>query len=283
VFAVLAIGGCGKPYYVEGQDEVGDLPDSLRIMIEEREKAQKAEEEGVQADEGVRVRDLGPEPEGVPMGLEYSAEGAYLLRRGDRVEIDVLFYPELRTVTVVRPDGKITAPGLGDVTALGRRPEEVAADVEAYYSQLLRDPQSTVNVVAFGERRAYIMGLVRKPGPIDLQQRMTLTQAVAIAGSFDPNAQLSTVMLLRRRSENSAAAYRLDLRPVIEGKSLAADVILQPDDVVYVPQTFITDMEQFVRQVFGGLLPIPMLFRETYEAIYIRDLAIFRRPIVVGE
>ncbi len=280
---MLAIGGCGKPYYVEGQDEVGDLPDSLRIMIEEREKAKKVEEEGVQADEGVTVRDLGAEPEGVPLGLEYSAEGAYLLRRGDKVEIDVLFYPELRTMTVVRPDGKITAPGLGDVTALGRRPEEVAADVEAYYSQLLRDPQSTVNVVSFGERRAYIMGLVRNPGPIDLEQRMTLTQAVAVAGSFDQNAQVATVMLLRRRSENSAAAYRLDLRPVIEGKSLAADVILQPDDVVYVPQTWVTDMEQFVRQVFGGLLPIPTLFRETYEAIYIRDLAIFRRPIVVGE
>ena len=99
----------------------------------------------------------------------------------------------------------------------------------------------------------------------------------------DENAQLATVVLLRRRSENSAAAYRLDLRPVVEGKSLAADVILQPDDVVYVPQTFIADMEQFIQQVFGGLLPIPTLFRETYEAIYIRDLAIFRRPVVIGQ
>ncbi len=280
-FVALIASGCGKPYYVEGQDEVGDLPDSLRIQIEEKERAEKQEKEGVQAEEGVHVRDLGPEPEGVPLGLEYSAEGAYLLRRGDKVEIDVLFYPELRTVTVVRPDGKITAPGLGDVIALGRRPEEVAADVEAYYSQLLRDPQSTVNVVSFGERRAYLLGLVRKPGPVDLEQRMTLTQAIAVVGSFDENAQLATVVLLRRRSENSAAAYRLDLRPVVEGKSLAADVILQPDDVVYVPQTFITDMEHFIRQVFGGLLPIPTLFRETYEAIYIRDLAVFRRPIVV--
>ena len=199
VFAVLVAGGCGKPYYVQGQDEIGDLPDSLRIMIEEKEKAAQEEKEGVQAEEGVRVRDLGPEPEGVPLGLEYSAEGAYLLRRGDKVEIDVLFYPELRTVTVVRPDGKITAPGLGDVGALGRRPEEVAADIEAYYSDLLRDPQTTMNVVSFGERRAYLLGLVKKPGPVELEQRMTLTQAISVVGSFDENAQLAPIWRIHDR------------------------------------------------------------------------------------
>jgi polysaccharide export outer membrane protein len=282
--AILAA-GCGKPYYVEGQDEVGELPDSLRIMIEEREKAEEAEKaqaQPVEAEEGVLVRELGPPPEGAALGLEFSAEGPYRLRRGDKVEIDVLFYPELETITFVRSDGKLTAPGVGDVVALGRQPQEVAADIEAYYSQLLRDPQTTVNVVGFGERRAYVLGAVNRPGPVELQQRMTLTQAVAEVGSFDENAKVATVVLLRRKSENSAEAFRLDLRPVVEGKSLAADVILQPDDVIYVPQTFLTHMEHFIDQFFGGLLPIPTLFRETYEAIYIRDLAIFRRPVVVG-
>ena len=139
-----------------------------------------------------------------------------------------------------------------------------------------------MNVVGFGERRAYVLGSVNRPGPVELHQRMTLTQAVAEVGSFDQNAQVSTVVLLRRKSENAAEAFRLDLRPVVEGKSLAADVILQPDDVIFVPQTFLASMEHFIDQFFGGLLPIPTLFRETYEAIYIRDLAIFRRPVVVG-
>lgn len=279
MLAGLLAGGCGKPYYVEGQDEVGELPDSLRIMIEEREKAVKEQKQGVKADEGVSVRELGEQPEGVPLGLEYSHEGPYLLRRGDKVEIDVLFYPELKTLSTVRPDGKLTAPGFGDVEALGRRPEEVAADIEAYYSQLLRDPQTTVNVLAFGERRAYLFGMVQRPGPVELEQRMTLTQAVASVGSFDENAKIETVVLLRRKSERSAEAYRLDLRPVIDGKSLAADVILQPDDVVYVPSTFIADMEKFVYQVFHGLLPIPDLFIRTYDAIHVDERYGVRRTV----
>jgi protein involved in polysaccharide export with SLBB domain len=279
MLAALLAGGCGKPYWVEGQDEVGEVPDSLRIMIEERERAAEEVEKGKQEDEGVRVRELGETPQGVPLGLEYSHEGPYLLRRGDKVEIDVLFYPELKTVTTVRPDGKVTAPGFGDVEALGRRPEEVAADIEAYYSQLLRDPQTTLNVVSFGERRAYLFGMVRHPGPVDLQQRMTLTQAVAVVGSFDPDAAIATVVLLRRKSERSAEAYRLDMRPVVDGKSLAADVILQPDDVVYVPSTFIADMEQFVYQVFHGLLPIPDLFIRTYDAIHVDERYGVRRTI----
>lgn len=280
---VTVIGGCGKPYYVPGQDEVGELPDSLRIQIEERERVEKEQTKSKDTDEGVKVRDLGPEPTGVPKGLEYSTEGPYLLRRGDKVQIDVLFYPELQTISVVRPDGKITAPGIGDVEALGRKPEEVASDIEAYYSQLLREPQTTINVMSFGERRAYVLGMVNKPGPIELQQRMTLTQAVASVGSFTTDAKLGTVVLLRRKSENSAAAYRLDLRPVIEGKSLAADVILQPDDVIFVPRTFVASMEQFVHQVFEGLIPIPDLFIKSYDMIHVDERASIRRPIAVQE
>jgi len=289
--AALSSAGCGSPYYVEGQDELGDLPDSLRVRIEARQERQRVEAEGVPAGEGVLVRELESEEgagvAGVPepaapaasrlLPLEYAAEGPYLLRRGDRLVINVLFYPELEANTVVRPDGMITAPGVGDVQALGRRPEEVAADIEAYYSRLLRDPSTTVNVLDFGERRAYVFGMVNKPGPIDLQQRMTLTQALATTGSPTEDAKLGTVVLLRRRSENSARAYRLDLRGVLEGKSLAADVVLQPDDVVYVPRTFIASMEHFIHQTFEGLIPIPDLFIKTYDAIHVDQRVALRR------
>jgi protein involved in polysaccharide export with SLBB domain len=286
VLAVLPGGGCAGPYYVEGQDETGDLPDSLRVLIEERERAEEPDE-GRREDEGVFVRELGTSAAeatvsaGLP--LEYAPESAYLLRRGDRLQVNVLFYPELETNTTVRPDGMITAPGVGDVAALGRRPEEVAADIEAYYSRILRDPTTTINVLAFGERRAYVFGQVNRPGPVDLQQRMTLTQALASVGSVNTDATLSTVVLLRRRTENTAQAYRLDLRGVLDGESLAADVVLQPDDVVYVPRTFIASMEQFVDQVFGGLIPIPDLFIRTYDAIHVDERYGLRRATTVVE
>jgi polysaccharide export outer membrane protein len=262
--------GCGSPYYVPGQNELGDLPDSLRVVIAEREESRR---EG----EGVFVRELGEETPPQALPLEYAAEASYLLRRGDRVEVRVLFYPELRTETTVRPDGMITAPGVGDVVALGRRPEEVAADIEAYYSRTLRDPATTVNVVKFGERRAYVFGMVNRPGTVDLEQRMTLTQAIASTGSLAPEAQLGSIVLLRRKSENSAQAYRLDLRGVVQGKSLAADVVLQPDDVVYVPAKFIANLEIFVDQLFRGLAPIPELVIKGYDAIHVEDRIPARR------
>jgi polysaccharide export outer membrane protein len=279
VLATWAVAsGCGSPYYVEGQDELGDLPDSLRVVIQEREQLEKTRKEGRKAGEGVFVRELGEGAEAeAPLPLEYAPEASYLLRRGDVVEVRVLFYPELKTQSTVRPDGMITSPGVGDVLALGRRPEEVAADIEAYYSQLLRDPETTVNVVKFGERRAYVFGMVNKPGTIDLQQRMTITQALASTGSTKPEAQLGSVVLLRRKSENSAQAYRLDLRGVVQGKSLAADVVLQPDDVVYVPTRFIASMEAFVDQLFGGLAPIPELVVKGYDAIHVEDRIPARR------
>ncbi len=276
--AAAGAAGCGSPYYVEGQDELGDLPDSLRILIEAQEQQRQPRE--VRTEEGVLVRQLSTEEEAAkPLPLEYSSEGPYLLRRGDKVSVNVMFYPELETVTVVRPDGMITAPGVGDVAALGRRPEEVAADIEAHYSRILRDPTTTLNVVSFGERRAYVLGQVAKPGPIDLQQRMTLTQALGATGSPTRDAKLGSVVLLRRKSENTASAYNLDLRGVLEGKSLAADIVLQPDDVVFVPSTFISDLEHFIHLAFEGLLPVPDLFIRSYDAIHVDERSAIRRDV----
>lgn len=279
--AAAGFAGCGSPYYVEGQDELGDLPDSLRIRIEAREKERAPQI--TQADEGVTVRQLSTEEESAkPLPLEYASEGPYLLRRGDKVSVNVMFYPELETVTIVRPDGMITAPGVGDVAALGRRPEEVAADIEAHYSRILRDPTTTLNVVAFGERRAYVLGQVLKPGPVDLQQRMTLTQALGATGSPTRDAKLGSVVLLRRKTENTANAYSLDLRGVLDGKSLAADVVLQPDDVVYVPSTFISDLEHFISLAFEGLIPVPDLFIKSYDAVHVDQRSALRRDIQSG-
>ncbi len=268
------ISACGSPYYVEGQDEFGNVPDSLRVLIEDPKSSKT---QGQEQNEGVFVRDLESGEDTVPLPLEYASEGPYLLRRGDKVQIDVLFYPELETITVVRPDGMITAPGVGDVPALGRKPVEVAADVEAYYSTILRDPTTTLNVVTFGERNAYVLGMVNKPGPIDLQQRTSLTQALARAGSVTQDAKLGTVVLLRRKTENTAQAYRLDLRGVLDGESLAADVLLQPDDVVWIPRSFIANMEHFVDLVFDGLIPIPELFIKSYDAIHVDERSALRK------
>ena len=277
VVAVLA--GCGSPYYVEGQDELGDLPDSLRIRIESQEKAR--ESPVVQTDEGVLVRQLATEePQSAKLlPLEYASEGPYLLRRGDKVAIDVMFYPELGTTSIVRPDGMITAPGVGDVAALGRRPEEIAADIEAHYSRILRDPTTTLNVISFGERRAYVLGQVNRPGPIDLQQRMTLTQALAAVGSLTREAKMGSVVLLRRKSENTANAYSLDLRGVLQGKSLAADIVLQPDDVVFVPATFISNLDHFIHLAFQGLIPVPDLFIRTYDSIHVDERSALRKDV----
>jgi protein involved in polysaccharide export with SLBB domain len=272
--------GCGSPYYVEGQDQLGELPDSLRIVIEQRkeaEKAKQADRAGRKPAEGVFVREVGEPAAEKALPLEYLPESSYLLRRGDRLEIKVLFYPELTATTTVRPDGMITAPGMGDVLALGRTPGEVAADVETYYGGLLRNPETTVNVLDFGQRRAYVFGEVEKPGPVDLEQRMTITQALAATGSPTAEAKVASVVLLRRKSEKTAQAYRLDLRGVLDGKSLAADVVLQPDDVVFVPKSFVASMATFVDQLFEGLQPIPDLIIKSYDAINVEDRIPARR------
>lgn len=76
----------------------------------------------------------------------------YRLAIGDQIRIEFVDYPHLDRTVDVRPDGRITVPYLGDVSAAGKTPEELARDLDQRYSKLLTKPRSTVSLVRFGQR-----------------------------------------------------------------------------------------------------------------------------------
>src|SRR5262249_9693698 len=121
-------------------------------------------------------------------------------------------------------------------------------------SEHLRDPEVALIVTKMGEQRVYIGGEVLRPGYVTLQPDMTLLQAGPQSGGFPKAAKLATRVLIAPAPPAKFQAARVDMEQVVES-GVPERVRLHPNDVVYVPQTWIANMDQVVDEWVRGLIP----------------------------
>jgi polysaccharide export outer membrane protein len=154
----------------------------------------------------------------------------------------------------VRPDGRISLATTGELVVVGLTPAELEDLVEEKSAHRLRQPEVVVVVTKIAERHVYIGGEVAKPGPVVLRPDMTPLQAVFQTGGFRPTAKLDSVLLLTPGEGGRFTAARMDMQQVVED-GVPERVRLHPGDVVYVPPTWIADMNVVVDQYVRGLIP----------------------------
>jgi len=179
----------------------------------------------------------------------------YRIQVGDT--IDVRFYktPELNVKAIpVRHDGRISLDMIGDVQAAGLQPDELSARLSEAYRHELQEPRITVIVRKFGGR-VYVGGEVGKPTALRYVYGMTALQAIQSAGGFQKESSRQNVVLIRRGPEHYEG-YRLYLEDALTGKDYFQDVALQPNDVVWIPRSRISNVNLAVEQYIKNNLPI---------------------------
>lgn len=195
--------------------------------------------------------------------------GEYRLGYSDVIEIKFFYNSELNQELVVRPDGRITLPRLGDLFVVGLTPSQLDDIITLKYSEIIRDPDITVIVKEFASQVVYVLGEVNLPGGYDLAVNMTALQSVALAGGFTPQANLGSVILIRAQG-SEAQATRVDLNKAMESGNLIDGQLLQPFDVVYVPNHFIDKVDIFMEKYFHSFLPPFDLYLRAYDAVHPR-------------
>ncbi len=113
-----------------------------------------------------------------------ASAGDYVIGEGDGLDIAVWGVKDLNTSVKVRPDGKITIPGLGEVTASGFTPKALQADLAVRLKELVKNPIVTVTVREITNSRVYIFGSGVQPGVVDLNRRTTLLQLLCTIGTL---------------------------------------------------------------------------------------------------
>ena len=181
----------------------------------------------------VGCSNLGSAP---PVSPELTEPGVapYVIGISDVLQITVWKHDDLEIQAPVRPDGKIAVSLLDDVQAAGLTPEELKKVITRRLSSFLKNPDVTVTVVSPDSQMVTVIGGVMRSGRIQLTHNMGVLEAVAAAGGFNAWANKSDVHVIRSTG-GKRVSYRFDYRAYVKGMP-GSDIILQPRDVVVVPE-----------------------------------------------
>jgi polysaccharide export outer membrane protein len=108
----------------------------------------------------------------------------YTIGPDDLLTVNVWKEPEISRNVVVRPDGKISLPLVGDLRASGRTPVQLQDDIKGQLSNYLANPEVTVILQEARSQKFNILGEVEHPGSYPLSRSMTVLDAIAIAGGL---------------------------------------------------------------------------------------------------
>jgi len=160
---------------------------------------------------------------------------AYKIGSGDILEIVTWKEPDFtREEVLVRIDGKISFPLLGDVQAAGRTPLEINKDIEEGLKDYVDSPIVTVTVKKPESQKFYILGEVQKTGEYPLIKGLTVLQAFALAGGFTDWASKKEIILLRNE-KGEDKVYSVNYKKIVNDKDFRQNIQIKADDTIIVP------------------------------------------------
>ena len=159
---------------------------------------------------------------------------SYKILPGDMLQISVWGEENLQGEVLVRPDGALSFPLCGDISARNQSVSELQEEIKKRLSRYISDPVVTVSVAQVLGNKVYVIGQVTRPGVFVVNPQVDVLQALSMAGGTTPFAKLNDIKILRRTGDSQQALqFRYD--DVIKGRNLTQNIILQSGDVVVVP------------------------------------------------
>lgn len=156
----------------------------------------------------------------------------YRLASGDVVDISVWKEPDASvTGVLIRADGNISLPFLREVKVAGLTPAELEEKLTKDLSKVVKDPEVTVLVRQVNSEKVYVIGAVRKPGPINLPANLTILQVLTEAGGPTDFAKKKKIYILRNGQK-----IMFNYDEVIKGEKMETNVLVLPGDTIVVPQ-----------------------------------------------
>ncbi len=162
---------------------------------------------------------------GEGLGKAHNPDQSYRLGPHDVLALEVFGEPDLTKQMEINGQVSIKVPLLGELDIEGKTVKEVEDDITVRLKAgYFKDPKVTLSIVRY--RNFYVHGEVRNPGAFPYQTGLTVLKAITHAGGFTDRAAKGRIKVIR----------------LINGKeeriSGAMDVLIQPDDIVLIPESF---------------------------------------------
>jgi polysaccharide export outer membrane protein len=163
----------------------------------------------------------------------------FLIGPEDVLVVTVWRNQELTKEVTVGPDGKISLPLLGDITAAGLTAQALSKQVADKLVDFMSTPTVSVQVKEINSYHVFAVGEVGRPGKIVLKSFTSVLQGISYAGGFTLFASRNNVHVLRNvkngQGETKQVMIPVPYQDIVQGKNLEANIILKAGDVIVVP------------------------------------------------
>jgi polysaccharide export outer membrane protein len=152
----------------------------------------------------------------------------------DQLEISVWQDEALTKQVVVRPDGKISFPLIGDAQAEGYTVEEFQHEITKKIREYVPTASVAVIVTAVSSPKVFVVGKITTPGVYIMGRPMRVMQLLALAGGLSEFADRDKILIIRNEN-NKQRVLNFDYGRVSKGKDVEQNILLEPGDTIIVP------------------------------------------------
>ena len=164
-----------------------------------------------------------------------AADNDYIMCPGDQLQVVVYRHTDISsplnsTPYIVRPDGKVTFPLIGDIDVTGKTVTEFTRQLEASLAEYLVRPQVSVNILKLGTTRVYVLGEVKKPGLYELEKSHRVLDALGKAEGFTEKAAKKKIFLIRKGAEEPVL---VNINNFLKKSDQSQNYVLNEGDCLY--------------------------------------------------
>lgn len=157
----------------------------------------------------------------------------YVLGPSDEISVSVWHQQNFSGSFMLRPDGVISVPLIGEITASGLTPVQLSNEIANRLKKYVNDPLVTVSVQAVNSKRIYLVGEIGHIGPLAMTPGMTPLEAIATAGGISPYGNAKRIYILRNLN-GKEQKIPFNYRKAVKDGNMQG-VQLQPGDTIVVP------------------------------------------------
>ena len=172
----------------------------------------------------------------------------YIIGIGDILSVFIWQNQDLTQDVIVRPDGRISFPLVGDMSVVGRTLPDVGKDLKERLREYIKYPEVSLSIRQFGGGKVIVLGEVKQPGVYFVTGRKTVLEAIALANGFTDASLASTVVVVKGIFSGHPKVVRVSSNMALKG-SLINNIMLESEDVVFVPKKPISDANWFLENV----------------------------------
>jgi polysaccharide export outer membrane protein len=201
--------------------------------------------------------------------MREAAEQGFILGVGDEVKVTVWKQDDLNRVLRIDPSGKVFYPLVGEIDVAGLSAEELRKIITEGLSDYIDNPQVNVDMISFRSRKIYVLGEVKKPGILVMEDSMNIMDALLHSGGPTLQADQKKIILIRSYPEQ-IELQAIDLKSLFDTGDKDQMVALQENDIIYVPPSFVANVDRFFEHVAKVIYPIAEIERAVVlgDAIY---------------